>query len=89
MKITADGLYRINNKHSARTSIVYLSGVDGGAVFTLGYYDDYGNFIPLTSGIISVDTQSRVEHGFNIALILQVSGASGTTETSLVVTGHD
>ena len=89
MKITQNGFYRVVGKHGVGggTTVVFYSGTTGGAVVTLGYYDDYGTWVSLTDGTLSVGTQVQVKHGSDVMLYAQVSGASGTTAISLLANG--
>jgi len=89
MIISKDGTIRVSGKsgQGGGTSIVYLSGTTGGAVCTLGYFDDFNTFIPLVDGLLAVDTQTQVDHGYNWPIVVRITGASGTTQLSLIING--
>lgn len=89
MKIVANGKVRISSKRGigGGTSIIFLSGISGGAVCILGYFDDFGNFIPLVDGLISVGSQTQVNHGSDHPIYLKISSATGTTAMSLIING--
>ena len=90
MKITEDGYYKINGKQGigGGTSIVYLSGAAGSAIMTLGYFDDYGTFIPLADGVILSGSQTQVDHGAgDLPIYLEVAGSNVSTVLSMFVNG--
>ncbi|RLA41210.1 MAG: hypothetical protein DRR06_16295 [Gammaproteobacteria bacterium] len=90
MKVTDNGYYKINGKQGigGGTSVVYLSGTQGGASTILGYYDDYGDFIPLLDGTLLPGEQYQVDHGQDsLPIYLQVLASSVSTGLSLFVTG--
>ena len=73
MKITADGKYKLNKEHSMSKSIVHLRGSAGGATLQLQAFGQ-----DIVEGIITVGTQTEIRHGKDTALILSVTGGSGT-----------
>jgi len=90
MKITVNGDYAIQSYKAGQaggTSVVMLSGTSGDAVCTLGYYDDYNNFIPLNNGLATPNNQYYVTHGADVPLFLKVTSAGVNTTLSLLVNG--
>jgi len=72
MKITANGMYRLNQKHSMSKSVVYIAGNPGGATLTLKVFD-----IPLVDGVMTPNVQYEVHHGVGVNLMAEISGGSG------------
>lgn len=89
MLITENSVVKVQGKsgQGGGTSIVLLSGEAGGATVTLGYYDHANAFIPLTDGLLSAGAQYQVDHGSDVPMYAQISGATGTTSLSLMVNG--
>lgn len=82
MKIETDGYYKVHGSQSG-SSIVMISGTFTTA--TLGYYDDYLNFIPLTDGGLLAGEQYVLDHGMQGAPIYV--HMVGATAASLMVNG--
>ena len=79
MKITLDGEYKLEVDASS-SSIIYVSGSDGGGTITLGYMDDNG-FVPLTDGTLQVGEQYEVNHGAGMYLFVKLTGSTGASIT--------
>ena len=79
MKLTTDGIYPLNliKECVVDKTAIYVSGNAGGGTLTVGYTDDYGTFIPLEEGVLTVGTQGVFFHGFGMNLHAQLAGASG------------
>lgn len=91
MIIVSDGVYSLKTPYSGTCkTIVYVSGVLGTAVLSVGYYDDFDNVIPIVNGLITVsDTQYIVENGLGVDPVLSVSGSDGSTNISVLVASSD
>jgi len=87
VKITDVGKYTLNSGtlgQGGATSVVLISG-SGGGTLTLGYFDDYEDFIPFTDGIVTSPSQTTIKHGIGVKPVLDVT-AIGTL--SVVIAGH-
>jgi hypothetical protein len=86
MNITGNGDFHLKPKvrgKGAGTSIIYVSGTFGTATVTLNYKDETGTFIPLTDGVLAVDTQNSVDHGVGMDVYAVIATADGTTDINI------
>jgi len=88
MKITENGTHFIKSKSfiNASKSIVYLTGVTGGATCTLGFLVN-GTFNAYTDGVIASPSVNEITHGFGVQVYLEVTGVTGTTDLEVNITG--
>ena len=89
MEIRTNGVHPIKRALHGKaggTLIVYASGVAGGAVATLGYYNGLGAVVPLDGGVIASGKQYKVDCGIGIDLVVSITGATGTTKLDLTYT---
>lgn len=77
MNITANGEYQLRS--GTDTTVVYVSGNLGAATVNVVYKDGAGSLIPFSNGALVANDQYKIEHGMNIELLLEVSGADGST----------
>ena len=87
MKITTAGKHILNSGTAGQggaTSVVLISG-SGGGTLTLGYFDEYGDFIPFTDGVVTSPSQTTIKHGIGVKPVLDTT-AIGTL--SVVIAGH-
>lgn len=72
MNIKKDGNYILNAGHSMSKSVVYISGIMGGATLTLQVFG-----IPLVDGVITSGIQYEVHHGVDVTLEAVITGSTG------------
>ncbi len=87
MKIETTGKHILNSGTSGQggaTSVVLISG-SGGGTLTLGYFDDYGTFIPFTDGVVTVPSQTTIKHGIGVKPVLDTTAVGSL---SVVLAGH-
>lgn len=91
MILNSNGLTTLDSKFGGTCiTIVSISGIFGSAVLTFGYLDDFKNFIPYIDGdIAGTDTQYRIENGLGVVPVLEIAGADGTTNISVLVSASD
>ena len=90
MKIIEDGKYILRSGvvgGGGTVTTVMVSGNLGGGTLTIGYYDDYSNFIPFVDGVVTgTNTQYVISHGSGVVPFLDVTGSIGAA-ISIVLTG--
>jgi len=82
MRIIANGLYELDTDGYTR-SVVYVSGVDGGATMALSKATGK----PLTDGTIVIDGEYTIGHGRRKTIYVEVTGVTGTTDITITTHG--
>ena len=73
MRIEQVGIYKLSafGAGSANRQVVYISGTGNAE---LGYFDDYGTWIPITDGILIPGKQYQVYSGGSSPVMVKVDG---------------
>lgn len=89
MIIKTNGAHALkSNTRATSSTLVMASGDFGGATATLSYRDEENTVIPLTDGAVVSGGQYVVDHGLApLGLLLDVIGATGTTNIVLKING--
>lgn len=87
MLITTNGRHEISHTEhglGGKSIIVYISDNLGAATLQLQYKNEQGNYIDLENGLLSANTQNRVDMGLDIPIYLNVTTSDGATAFDLM-----
>jgi len=78
MNITENGAFTF--EPSTSTTVALVSGNLGSATIAVGYTSEDASFVPFESSeSVTTGKQYYIEHGKNIDLVVQTTGADGST----------
>ncbi len=80
IKVSSDGVYKLNGGHKDAKSVVLASGVFGTATAKIVYKTSLGVPVDIEDGAILSGEQAQVNHGVGVAIYAAVTGSSADTD---------
>ena len=91
MKLTADGIYRLDEDVTNVNSdqlVIYISGLKGTATLSLGYLNENNDFVVLNGGSnTNCPTEFVATTGYGMSLQIRVAGVTVGTAVYVSVRG--
>ncbi|APC46040.1 hypothetical protein HYP06_gp056 [Vibrio phage vB_VspP_pVa5] len=81
-KITADGLYPLNNDMNTSETTIYVGEIPAATTIAIGFNDPDGNWTPFPNSTLTSHTPLSISHGHDVMLIALAVDVSGEINIS-------
>ncbi|AUR82653.1 hypothetical protein NVP1026O_062 [Vibrio phage 1.026.O._10N.222.49.C7] len=82
VKITADGLYPLNNDMNTSESTIYVGEIPAGTTIAIGFNDPDGDWTPFPNATLTSRTPLSISHGHDVMIIAFAIDVSGEINIS-------